>query len=172
MKRATFWATVAGFGFLMGAISGTIAAKITGQVDSISYQSSQFQSIEQPLSTKILVTIGGIFFISLELWWFLLNRPRSTQATVQGDVQSVTVTVDGGYEPSHIIVQAGRAVQLNFDRQDPSSCLEEVRLPDFHIAKKLILHQITQIELMPEKPGRYEFSCSMNMFRGVIEVQA
>jgi len=25
---------------------------------------------------------------------------------------------------------------------------------------------------MPDQPGRHEFSCGMNMFRGVIEVQA
>ncbi len=171
MKRAIFWGTVAGLGFLLGAISGTIAAEAPGQMDSMPRRSSQFESIEQPLVNKILVTIGGIGLIGLELWWFLLNKPTSAQAIVQGDVQAMTVTVDGGYEPSHILVQAGRTVRLNFDRQDPSSCLEEVRLPDFHIAQKLVLHQITPIEFTPTKPGRYEFACGMNMFRGVVEVQ-
>ena len=63
-------------------------------------------------------------------------------------------------------------MRLNFDRRDPSNCLEEVRIPNFHIAQKLILNQITPIEFMPDHPGRYEFSCGMNIFRGVIEVQA
>jgi plastocyanin domain-containing protein len=172
MNRATFLGTLAGLGFLLGAISGIIAAEAPGQMDSMPQRSSQFQAIDQPVRNKILVTIGGIGLVSLELWWFLLNKPKSTQATVHGDVQSITVTVDGGYEPSHIVVQAGRAVQLNFDRQDPSSCLEELRLPDFHIAQKLVLHQITPIEFTPDKPGHYEFSCGMNMFRGTLEVQA
>jgi plastocyanin domain-containing protein len=172
MNRAIFWGTMAGLGFLLGAISGTIAAEAPGQMDSMPHQSGQFQPINQPLSHKILVTIGGMGLIGLELWWFLLNKSKSAQATVQGDVQAITVTVDGGYEPSHIIVQAGRTVRLDFDRQDPSSCLEEVRLPDFHIAQKLVLHQVTPIEFMPDKPGRYEFSCGMNMFRGTLEVQA
>jgi plastocyanin domain-containing protein len=172
MKRAIFWGTVAGLGFLLGAISGTIAAEATGQMDSMSHRSGQFQPINQPLINKIVVTIGGISLIGLELWWFLLNKPASTQATIQGAIQAITVTVDGGYEPSHIVVQAGRTVRLNFDRRDPSSCLEEVRLPDFHIAQKLVLHQITPIEFTPDKPGRYEFACGMNMFRGVVEVQA
>lgn len=96
------------------------------------------------------MAIGGVGLIGLELWWFLLNKPASAKATLQGAIQAITVTVDGGYEPSHIVVQAGRAVRLNFDRQDPSSCLEEVQLPDFHIAQKLVL----------------------NMFRDVVEVQA
>ena len=69
-------------------------------------------------------------------------------------------------------MQSGQLVRLNFDRRDPSNCLEEVRIPNFRIAQKLTLNQITPIEFMPDRPGRYEFSCGMNMFRGVIEVQA
>jgi plastocyanin domain-containing protein len=80
--------------------------------------------------------------------------------------------VDGGYEPSQIVVQAGQPVRLNFHRKDASSCLEEVRFPDFRIAKELPLNQTTAIEFTPDKPGRYEFTCGMNMFRGVVEVQS
>ena len=82
------------------------------------------------------------------------------------------MTVDGGYEPSHIVVQAGQPVLLNFHRKDPSSCLEEVRFPDFRIAQELPLNQTTPIEFTPAQPGRYEFTCGMNMFRGVVEVQS
>ena len=117
-------------------------------------------------------TIGGLGLMGLELWWFLLAKPKSRQVTAQGGIQAVTVTVNDGYEPSNIVVQAGQLVRLNFDRRDPSNCLEGVRIPDFRIAQKLILNQITPIEFMPDHPGRYEFSCGMNMFRGVIEVQA
>jgi plastocyanin domain-containing protein len=61
---------------------------------------------------------------------------------------------------------------LKFDRKDPSSCLEEVRFPDFRIAQVLPLNQVTAIEFTPDQPGRYEFTCGMNMFRGVVEVQS
>jgi plastocyanin domain-containing protein len=121
---------------------------------------------------KVAVTVGGLGLIGLELWWFLLSKPKSRQATTQGGIQEVTVTVDGGYEPSQIVVQAGQPVRLNFDRKDASSCLEEVRFPDFRIAKELPLNQTTAIEFTPDKPGRYEFTCGMNMFRGVVEVQS
>lgn len=86
-------------------------------------------------------------------------------------IQEITITVDGGYEPSQIVVQAGRTVRLNFLRHDPSSCLESVRLPDFHIAQNLRLNQATTVEFTPTQPGSYEFTCGMNMFRGIIEVQ-
>nr|WP_275994412.1 cupredoxin domain-containing protein [Argonema antarcticum] len=139
---------------------------------STTEQTGQFRHIEQPLSNKVLVTLGGLGLIGLELWWFLLSKPKSKKATASGGIQEVTVTVDGGYEPSHIVVQAGQPVLLNFHRKDPSSCLEEVRFPDFHIAQELPLNQTTPIEFTPDKPGKYEFTCGMNMFRGVVEVQS
>ncbi len=135
-------------------------------------QSGQFQPIEQPLINKAIVTSSGLGLMGLELWWFLRAKPKSCQVTAQDGIQAVTVTVDDGYEPSQIVVQSGQLVRLNFDLRDPSHYLEEVRIPDFRIAQKLILNQITPIEFIPDRPGRYEFSCSMNMFRGVIEVQA
>jgi plastocyanin domain-containing protein len=166
LKKVTFWGTLAGFGFLLGAISGVIAAEIDAPQTA-----TQFQPIAQPIENRIGVTLSGLGLIGAELWWFLLSKPKSRKASTQGGVQEVTVTVDGGYEPSQIVVQAGQPVRLNFYRKDPSSCLEEVRLPDFHIAQPLGLNQTTPIEFTPEKPGKYEFACGMNMFRGVIEVQ-
>ena len=117
------------------------------------------------------MALGGLGLIGLELWWFIFYKPKAYSASTAGEIQEVTVTVDGGYEPSQIIVQSGQTVRLNFDRQDPSSCLEEVRFPDFRIAQKLPLNQVTTIEVRPEKPGQYEFTCGMNMFRGVLTVQ-
>lgn len=174
MKKTIFLGTLVGFGFLLGAISGSIAIGApSDSMDSMqqpSKVSSPFQRIDQPLNIKIAVTLGGLGLIGSELWWFLWRKPKSRKAIVQGEVQEITVIVDGGYEPSQIVVQAGKRVRLNFDRKDPSHCLEEVRIPDFHIAKKLVLNQITPIEFMPNKPGNYEFSCGMNMFRGMVEV--
>jgi plastocyanin domain-containing protein len=110
--------------------------------------------------------------IGLELWWFLLSKPQSAKAIVTEGIQEITVTVDGGYEPSQIVVRSDQKVRLNFVRKDASSCLEEVRFPDLGIAQTLPLNRVTPIEFTLEKPGRYEFTCGMNMFRGVVEVQS
>jgi hypothetical protein len=48
---------------------------------------------------------------------------------------------------------------------------QPISLPDFKIVPKLILNQITSIEFTPDTPDRYEFSCGINIFRGVVEVQ-
>lgn len=168
--RTTIIGTIASFGVVLGMLSGEgIAQNTHERHPTQTQQKSQFHRIEQPLSNKILVTLGGIGLISLELWWFLLSKPKSQKAvTVSGGIQEVTVTVDGGYEPSRILVQAGQPVRLNFHRQDPSSCLEQVLIPDFHIAADLRLNQVTSVEFTPKKAGSYVFSCGMNMFRGEI----
>lgn len=134
-------------------------------------QGSRFERVEQPLWGKIAVTAGGLSLIGLELWWFLKRKPQAQSAATQSGVQAVTIVVDGGYSPSHIVVRAGQPVRLDFDRQDPSSCLAEVRIPDFRIARALPVDRTTAIEFTPDKPGIYQFSCGMNMFRGEIEVQ-
>ncbi|MBW4536376.1 MAG: cupredoxin domain-containing protein [Pleurocapsa minor HA4230-MV1] len=165
---------IVGLGMVLGIASGKAVAQMPHNMNEMQpsqrEQTGQFQPIEQPLSNKIIVTVGGLGLIGLELWWFLLSKPKLAKATTQGDIQEITVTVDGGYEPSQIVVRAGQKVRLNFDRQDASSCLEEVRFPDFHIAQTLPLDRVTPIEFTPKTPGRYEFTCGMNMFRGVVEV--
>lgn len=157
---------------LLAIMAGTVSAQEHSEMSSEpTEQTVQFQRIDQPLWVKGAVTAGGLSLIGLELWWFLFSKPKSWWATAQDGMQEVTITVDGGYEPNRIVVKAGLPVRLKFDRKDPSSCLEEVRFPDFRIARSLPLNETTTIEFTPEQPGQYEFTCGMNMFRGMVEVQ-
>jgi plastocyanin domain-containing protein len=110
--------------------------------------------------------------IGLEIWWFLLSKPKSQKAGANHGIQEITITVDGRYEPSRVVVNAGKPVRLNFLRRDSSSCLEKVLLPDFHLARELELNRCDAIEFTPETPGEYAFTCGMSMFRGVVEVTA
>lgn len=174
LKRTTFYGTLVGLGFLLGTITGALATEMPtkNMTESPSTESLQFRRIEQPPGNKIVVTLGGVGLIGLELWWFLLSKSKSQNVEAREGIQEVTIIVDGGYDPSRIVVEVGQLVRLNFLRKDPSSCLEEVRIPDFYIAQNLLLNQVTTVEFTPIKPGNYEFACGMNMFRGVVEVQA
>jgi plastocyanin domain-containing protein len=78
------------------------------------------------LGLEVGVTVGGIALIGLELWWFLFSKTQSQQAKASEGIQEMTITVDGGYEPSRVVVKVGQPVRLNFVRRDPSSCLEKV----------------------------------------------
>lgn len=173
ISKSAIAPAIASLGLVLGIASGQAVAQMNheGMQPAQTERERQFERIEQPLWLKGAVTVGGLGLIGLELWWFLLGKPKSRQATDRGGIQEVTITVDGGYEPSRVVVYAGEPVRLNFYRKDPSSCLEAVRFPDFHIAQELPLNKVTPIEFTPDKPGKYEFTCGMNMFRGAIEVQ-
>lgn len=168
LNKHQILSSLAGIGLLLGTASGIAATEM--EMDH-SPSGGEFERIEQPLEVKLGVAAGGLFLIGLELWWFLLSKPKAKQSTLDQGVQKLTIQVDGGYEPSQVVVKAGQPVQLNFFRRDPSSCLEKVLLPDFRIAANLPLNQETAIEFTPDKPGEYPFTCGMNMFRGVIKAE-
>jgi plastocyanin domain-containing protein len=173
VNKSAIASAIASLGLALGMTSGEAVAQMphAGMQHPEPERTSQFERIEQPLWLKGAVTVGGLGLIGLELWWFLLSKPKSQKAKTERGIQEIDIAVDGGYEPSRVVVNAGQPVRLNFYRQDPSSCLEEVRFPDFHIAQELPLNQVTPIEFTPDKPGTYDFTCGMNMFRGAIEVQ-
>jgi plastocyanin domain-containing protein len=135
-------------------------------------QTSLLHQNKPTLWVKGAVTATGLALIGLEIWWFVLNKPKSQKASSHNGIQQATIIVDGGYEPAQVVVNAGRPVRLNFLRRDRTSCLETVLFPDFHIAQHLELNQVTPIEFLPQKPGQYTFTCGMNMFRGVVQVKA
>jgi plastocyanin domain-containing protein len=168
VNKTAILGSIASLGFVLGLVFSEAVAQMPHEMPE---QTGQFRRIEQPLENRAIVTLGGLGLIGLEFWWFLFSKPKSRQATTEEGIQEVTVTVDGGYDPSQIRVRAGQPVKLNFYRKDPNSCLEEVRLPDFHITKELPLNRVTPIEFTPEKPGKYTFTCGMNMFRGEIQAE-
>lgn len=161
------WSSLIGFSLLFGAAPGAIA-----QASEAAEEQSQFRRIEQPLAVKVGVTLGGFTLIGAELWWFLLKKKKVQQAQVRDGFQEVTITVDGGYQPDYVVVQAGQPVRLNFFRKDANSCLEEVLLPDFGLSTVLPINETKRVEFTPQRSGEFQFTCGMRMFRGTITVQS
>jgi plastocyanin domain-containing protein len=120
-----------------------------------------------------LVVLAGAAVIAWLNWYFFLSgRSTATATTGAGGAQEVTITVQGGYEPAEVRVHKGVPVRLTFDRQETSSCSEEVVFPDFGVRRFLPAFQKTTIELTPEKEGSYEFTCGMSMLHGSLVVEA
>ena len=57
-----------------------------------------------------------------------------------------------------------------FDRKDPSTCLDQVVLPEFGAHLDLPLHEKTVVTVQPNESGEFGFACGMNMFHGKIIV--
>ena len=166
--------SLAGLGFFLALTPNVALAQKEMEVEilaTVGEQTSQFQKIEQPIGLKLAVALGGLGLIGAELWWFMFSKTKSQKALVKQGIQEVDIVVDGGYTPDRIEVAAGEPVKLNFYRQDASSCLEQVLLPDFNKALDLALNQTTSVEIVPEKSGEYTFTCGMNMYRGVIKAE-
>jgi len=159
---------LAGLGFFLALTPNIGLAEMPASAEK---QTRQFQKIEQPIGLKLAVALGGLGLIGAELWWFMFSKTKSQKALVKQGIQEVDIMVDGGYIPDRIDVRAGEPVKLNFYRQDASSCLEQVLLPDFNKALDLTLNQTTSVEIIPEKSGEYTFTCGMNMYRGVIKAE-
>lgn len=118
-------------------------------------------------TTQIIVTLSGLAVIAWIVWYFWLWRGESVAAqTAAGGVQEIDVTVRGGYQPASIVVKTGQLVRLNFTRREASTCGEEVIIPAFGKRAHLPENQTVMVEVKPEKPGEYEFTCGMSMYRG------
>jgi len=114
----------------------------------------------------IVVVLAGLATIAWVNWYFFFAGGSSVQVTQVEGVQEVRIRVRGGYEPAEVRVRMGTRVRLLFDRQESSGSSEEIVFPAFGIRRFLPPKQETAIELLPEKPGRYEFTCGKGMLRG------
>ncbi len=120
-------------------------------------------------SVDLLVIVTGAAAIAWVIWYFFFAEGRTGVAAGAGSgPQEIRITVRGGYDPSVVRVKAGQPVRLRFDRQETSSCSEEIVFPDFGVRKFLPAFQETVVEISAPKPGKYEFTCGMSMLRGTM----
>lgn len=116
-----------------------------------------------------VVNVGGLVVIGLIVWWFWLSQPKARRAVGPSPIE--IVVDDGVYTPARIEVSVGKPVTLRFIRKDPSPCAEKVLFDDFGITHDLPVGKPYDISLTPDKPGEYEFTCQMRMYRGNLIVR-
>ena len=105
-------------------------------------------------------------------WYFFFAERQAGAATVtSGGKQEIAITVKGGYSPAVIHAKEGAPLRLVFDRQETSSCSEEVVIGDFGVRKYLPAFQKTVVELTPDHTGRFDFTCGMGMLHGTLVVE-
>lgn len=122
-------------------------------------------------SADWLVGFAGLAAIAWVNWYFFLAQRSAVRAVQTGGAQHVEIEVKGGYEPGVIRVKRGLPVRLVFDRQETSSCSEEIVLPAFGIRRFLPAFQKTTIEITPQQSGTFEITCGMSMLHAKLVVQ-
>src|SRR5205809_5314505 len=121
-------------------------------------------------STQWVVLVVGLIAIAWVNWYFLFAERRSVAATSKGSSQEVVIAVKGGYDPGVIQLKKNVPARLVFDRQETSSCSEEIVIPAFGIRKFLPAFQQTVVELTPKESGTFQITCGMSMLHGKLVV--
>lgn len=119
-----------------------------------------------------VVLAGAIAAIAWVNWYFFVAERSSANAVARsGGVQEVGITVKGGYTPAVIHARKGMPLRLVLDRQETSSCSEEIVFGDFGIRQFLPAFQKTVVELTPRQAGQFDFTCGMGMLHGTLVVE-
>lgn len=74
-----------------------------------------------------------------------------------------------GYSPKNFTVEAGRPVKWIIDSQNANSCAASIVAPKIDVNMQLKAGE-NIIKFMPKETGTINFTCSMGMYRGSIEV--
>ena len=80
--------------------------------------------------------------------------------------REVRIRVRAGYEPDTVVTRAGQPLRLIFRREDRLACTEEVVFPHFGRSATLPAGEDVTVELLPDAPGEYGFTCGWGMLRG------
>lgn len=98
------------------------------------------------------------------------SRPAAAQAA-PAPVREIEIVVQGGYQPSRVVVTEGERVRLRFVRREYTGCTREVVFPSLNLRRELPPNQPVVIELPPLPAGEVPFQCGMHMIHGVLVVQ-
>ncbi|MGO3357683.1 MAG: cupredoxin domain-containing protein, partial [Bifidobacterium crudilactis] len=117
------------------------------------------------MGSGIIVILVALALTAL-VSWLLLSKQQATRAELEQGLQTVHITVKGGYSPSVIEASAVVPIRLEFDRQEDGECSSHVVFSELGIDKALPAFAHSTLELGALKAGEYPFACGMNMLHG------
>lgn len=120
------------------------------------------------ISTNGALAAAGLPYIQIDL------SGSSSQISSIPNVpitQNVEIDISSsGYSPNYIRVKNNTQVNLRLKSKAAFSCASAFRIPSLGISKNLAPNDTQLISFTPTKVGKIPFTCSMGMYRGIIEV--
>jgi uncharacterized protein len=107
-------------------------------------------------------------------YFFSEERFSQTNRVVKntGEVQKITIEVlSRGYRPNKIVVNKNQPVELTLVSNGAYSCALDFVFKEFNIRTRLSPNDKQVFNFIPEKKGKFIFSCSMGMYAGSMEVK-
>lgn len=98
------------------------------------------------------------------------NTTPTVEITAEGEQEVVIKAETYGYEPSYIRVKKGQPVSLTIQSDETYTCALYFVFREFGIEAFLKPTDTKTFKFIPNKKGKFVYSCSMGMYRGVMEV--
>lgn len=90
---------------------------------------------------------------------------------IKNGSQQVTIDITPeGYQPDYIRVKKGIPVKLTLTTKENYTCANYFIFNEFNISARMQPSETRVFNFIPQKTGRFSFSCSMGMYGGVMEV--
>lgn len=122
--------------------------------------------------TQIITLIVAVALIAGIIWWFFGQHQTSSEAAKEnGQHQTATVVVHGGYSPERVVLKKGVPATVNFELKDGTACLSHVTFSQLGVDKDLTKQPVTAVNIPTDKAGEYNFACGMDMFHGKVVVK-
>ncbi len=118
-----------------------------------------------------IVLVAGIAAIVWVNWYFFFAERRTLAAVTRSGAQEVEIEVKGGYDPGVVRLRRGQPARLVFNRQETSSCSEEIVIPAFGVKQFLAPFKKTVVEITPNEAGTFDMTCGMSMLHGKLLVE-
>lgn len=123
-----------------------------------------FIVLDSPLTLQKIVSPVTYFFSDERF-------SNTTEVTTVDGNQQVTIQVlNNGYAPNRFRVKSGQPVKLILQSKDTYSCALAFVFKEFGINTFLEANDTQSFTFTPTKPGKYQFTCSMGMYTGIMEV--
>ncbi len=108
----------------------------------------------------VAVMALALAFIAWELWYFRGRRDYVFPGDpTKSRTQEFRVTLQGGFDPDLIIVEAGRPVRLDVFRCELDTEAEQLAFDTLKITKALPEFARASVEFIPNEPGDHRFFC-------------
>ncbi len=105
------------------------------------------------------VVLGfALAFIAWELWYFRGRRDYvSPGDPTKSKAQEFRVTLQGGFDPDLVLVEAGQPVRLDVLRCEVDPAAEQLAFDTLKVTKSLPEFTRTSVDFIPQEPGDYRF---------------
>ena len=112
------------------------------------------------MPSDVVVIVLALVFIAGELWYFRGRRNYvSPGDPARSRTQEFHVTLQGGFDPDLIIVEAGRPVRLDVLRCEVDGATEQLAFDTLKVSKTLPEFTRAWVEFVPNEPGDHRFFC-------------